>query len=103
MEWRLYSDDGQIRTYIKFEDGKMHVRKTQKVQKTLDLNHAQASEFQGYTKDTYTPIARVPLAVHRDWINKGLIDPKGKDKDAVFKLLNDGDYRKLRVDGGGQV
>jgi hypothetical protein len=90
-----------VRTYLTFhDDGTIGVRKTQRVDRTLDLNHAQANAFAGYRGKDWVCTARVPLVewgklVERCGGTPGA--PGGYDDKLMRKLLNDADYRRFKT------
>ena len=92
-----------IKTYIRVDDaGVCHVRKTQAVQDTLDINAIQANAWGGWQGREDAVVARIPTIVWNDWKQSGKIDERGEDTAAVNRMLNDSDFRKLRT-GGGQL
>lgn len=102
-KWNLVSRNPytKVRTYVRFnENGEVVVRKTQEVDDILNVNHAMSAEWSGWHGKDDAIVARVPTAVFQDWKDSGKIDERGEDQDALNRLLNDGDYSKLRTGGG---
>lgn len=90
-----------VRTWMRVDDeGVVHVRKTQRVAPTLDLNTKQANEWTGWRGKDDAIVARVPTTVLWDWAEKGKIDAKLEDEKHLNRILNDSDFRKFRTGGG---
>jgi hypothetical protein len=91
----------QIRTYLIFEaDGTVRVRKTQRVDATLDINKAQANGFSGYRGKDWVCTSRVPLVEWSKLLAACGASPGRApeyDRDRMRKILNDADYRAFKT------
>lgn len=86
-----------------FEDGKLHVRRTQDVEPILDLNKRMANEPQTRA-GTFRHVATIPNVILEKWIAEEGANVLTMDKDefALFikRRLNDPDWRYLRTSMG---
>lgn len=90
-----------IRTTVKFEGDKMHVRHEQPtwVQQTIiEDNVARQNSFSGYgNADAYNAI-RAPMPVWMQIMKAcGFKPGQGYDEKKMRQIVNDSDYSKLKV------
>lgn len=90
-----------IRTYLTFDrDGTIKVKKTQRVDVTLDINHEQRSNHRGFKGDMHH-MARIPLLEWSTLMEKcGHQSGQGYDRKKLFSILNDSDYKNLKTVNG---
>ena len=88
-------------TKIDIEDDNLHVKTVQDVQPILDLNKAQRNaspgKFDGIGDMAH--VARIPMVVVEDWINKygiNVMAPNADDKKRMMALLN-GEFKYLKT------
>lgn len=89
----------RIRTYLIFEgDGTIRVRKTQRVDATLDLNKAQANGFTGYRGKEMVCTSRIPLVEFNKLKVACGEDGSGEyDRKKMNRILNDSDYSSFKT------
>jgi hypothetical protein len=92
------------REFFELEKDTMVERVTQDVEPILEANKWDANHASNYTQERdMKHVARIPLVVAEDWMNKFGVDVLNPDhRDKVRALLNDPDYRWLRT-GSGQL
>lgn len=90
-----------IRTWMIFEhkSGKMIIRKTQRVDHTLDVNHEQRAN--GYKRNApMRQVARIPLVEHRKLLERCGLENGEYDQAKFNAFLDDSDYKRLKtIDG----
>ena len=87
-----------IRTTLTFADGKIHVKKEQRVEETLDLNVAQQNDFRSFKgMDGYIG-TRIPLVEHEKIMERcGHEKGKGYDVKKFKQIVNDRDNYKFKL------
>jgi hypothetical protein len=90
------------REIIQLDDETLVERSIQDVDPILDANKWDANHAANYSPSRdMKHVARIPLVVAEDWLNKHGIDVLNPDhRDRVRALLNDPDYRWLRTGSG---
>ena len=85
-----------------YQDDQFAIEARQDVTPLLDINKRQANDGDGYTPSReMRHIARIPNVVIEKWLNEYGVNIFNKDHlPAVKRLLNDPDWRYLRISGG---
>lgn len=87
-----------IRTTIKFQDGKIHVKHEQRIDDVLDLNVAQQNNFYSFKGVDSFQGTRIPLVEHRKIMKQcGYQQGKGYDQKKFKQIVNDRDNYKFRT------
>ena len=102
LHWVLFEDDCEMmrKTYIGYDDKGIprgaHVE--QEIDPILKQNALTRSVNQGQKWGDYKPSASIPLTLYE---KLGMGDAiKSRDRRYLSKILNDGDYSKLRTSEG---
>ena len=109
-DWFLltYHPDTGHKTECKLDEfGNLRVRETIPADDIIELNKARqraAGEFsEKRTNGLGRPVASIPIPLYNDFLTRCGKDSTGQyDKKMYRKLLNDSDYRHLRVDDPGK-
>lgn len=102
-EWRLIT-----RTFYGADvwwrnngDGTFTVRETQDVESILDNNRAMSLHNDGYSKDrTLRRAASIPMTIIADYRSNGVNLLHPDNSEDLKKIMNDGDYSKIRTAPG---
>ena len=102
-EWQCIANNEQtgVSTWILDDGEDVHIQTRQDVSKLLDENTAIRNVTEsGWKGDGMHSVARVPLAMLHD--NLAGIGQAVREQDDAYiaKVLNDGDYSKLRTKEG---
>lgn len=104
---RLRFDDGEftgIREDLIFDDAenKVILHRYADVEPIIDQNKRMFTHNDGYSPSReWKRVARIPIAVQLEWIQKYGVDPLKKGNEQLLKrLLNDPDWVYLRTAPG---
>lgn len=88
-----------IRTYIVFDhaNGKVIIRKTQRVDRIVEANLAEQAEFTGFKGDRPYRVARVPWLERQRMMEACGLENGEYDETKYNRLLDDRDNYKLKT------
>jgi hypothetical protein len=89
----------EVSTSIKEEDGKVHISRTQDIQRILDWNKERSIEGHNRKSD-FRHAGRIPNVVVEMWLRESGLKLGSKEfQEYVKKKLMTGDYGRLIVNG----
>lgn len=97
------TQDGISEELIFHGDGSFALRRSEDVEPILDENKRAQNSGDGWSKSReWRHVARIPMTVYLQWMQEYGVDPFGKGNEPLLnRLLNDPQYRHLRISTGG--